>query len=502
MSKLEAVETTGESVAGHLSRTLGTFANLAMTYSGVGAAAGIWSLFSFSLGASGGTMIWGWVIVGVAMGLISLLWAELAARYPYAGAVYQWSAILAGRRAGWWVGWIYLFGLIWVLTSYYFIVQAVLIPLAGLNGTQGEVIGISLAVLAFATALNATGIEFMGRLTKYGVIAELGVFVLVSILVAIRAPHHQSIAILWHTLGTSHSFHGWLTGFLGGGMFVALWVQFSFENGGTLGEETIDAHRKAPKAILGAWAVTFFAGLIFILVILTAMPHPAQTVTSATPVQDVVGAALTHTGSQLYLVLILFITVLGANAYFAGAVRHVFSMARDRALPGSAFLSRTRLSNGSPYIAVIAIAIVTALPFVASRTFQVLVTGSVAVIYVGYFVMLAVLLYARLRGWPKERHSEHFSLGRWGLPLTIAGVLYTGGMSVNLLWPRAATNPDKFGLPVAWWLLGAPVVVGAVYYALAIARRIERQAHAAPMHAADEPLGIRDEILLEPGGPR
>jgi amino acid transporter len=485
LSEVEKVEIAEEVHAGQLSRKLGTFANLAITYSGVGAAAGIWSLFSFSLGASGGTMIWGWVIVGLAMGLISLLWAELSARYPYAGAVFQWAAILGGRRAGWWVGWVYLFGLIWVLTSYYFIVQEALVPLAGLSGTQGEVVGISLATLVVATALNASGIEFMGRLTKFGVIAELGVFVLFSILVAIRAPHHQSLAILGHTLGTSHSFHGWLSTFLSGGMFVAIWVLFSFENGGTLGEETIDAHRKAPKAVMGAWAITFVAGLLFIVVILTALPNTKE-VTSGTPVQDAIGAALTHTGSQLYLGLILFITVLGSNAYFAGAVRHIFSMARDNALPGSTWLAKTRASNGTPYVAVLAIAIITALPFIASRTFAVLVTGAVGVIYVGYVLMLAVLLYARLRGWPGDRRSEYFSLGRWGLPLTVFGLLYSLAMAVNLLWPRAATNPTKWGMPVAWWLVGAPLAVGVVVYLTKIVHQTSHEGGAAAVPGADD----------------
>jgi amino acid transporter len=484
MSEVEPL--TGEDAghAGHLKRRLGTFANLAMTYSGVGAAAGIWSLFGFSLGVSGGTMLWGWVGVGLAMGLISLLWAELAAHYPYAGVAYQWSAILRGRRIGWWVGWVYLFGLIWVLTSYYFIVQQVLIPLAGLSGTQGQIVGISLITLIVAAAFNAAGIDFLGRLTKYGVIAELGVFVAVSILVAIRAPHHQSLSVVFDRIGTSTNFHGWLSTFFAGGIFVALWVQFSFENGGTLGEETIDAHRKAPRAVLGAWAVTFVAGLLFILVILTAMPDRKAVAGSLTPVNDVIGTAIGHTGLNLYLVLILFITVLGANAYFAGAVRHLFSMARDGMLPGHKFLSRTRESNGAPYGAVIAIAAITALPFVASRTFAVLVTGAVAVMYVGYFLMLCVLLSARLKGWPFTRQEGLFSLGRWGTPLTVFGVLYSGAMVINLMWPRPATNPDKFGLPVAWWLLGLPVVIGGLYYAASIVRRVRSdEVHVPGGHA-------------------
>jgi amino acid transporter len=470
MSELEPLLGRDPQHASHLSRKLGTFANLAVTYSGVGAAAGIWSLFGFSLGFSGGTMIWGWVIIGLCVGSVCLLWAELASHYPYAGVAYQWSAILGGRRAGWWVGWIYLFGVIWTLTSYYFIVQQVLIPLAGWSGTQQQVIGISLVTLLIATGLNAAGIDILGRLTKYGVIAELGLFVAVSVVVAIKAPHHQAISVVVDRIGTSSGGTAWLASFLAGGLFLAIWVQFSYENGGTLGEETIDAHRKAPRAILGAWAVTWVAGLVFIFVILTAMPNRAAIVKSSTPVQDVITAAVGHTATNLYLMLILFITVLGANAFFAGATRHLFSMARDGVLPGSKWLSKTRASNGAPYRSVLAIAVITAVPFIASRTFTILATGSVAVMYVAYLLMLLVLFRARLRGWPHTTVEGGFSLGRWGMPVTIVALVYTTAMVLDLMWPRPATNPDKFGLPVAWWLLGGPLVVGAIYFFAVIAR--------------------------------
>lgn len=325
---------------GSLSRTLNTFGNLAITYSGVGAAAGLYSLFGFSMGFSGGTMLWGWVVVGLSWGLMSLLWAELASHYPYAGAVYQWAAILGGRKIGWWIGWIYLFGVIFTLTGYYFVLPASLVPLLGLDGTQGQIVAMAAACLVVAFLANAAGITVLGRLNKYGVALEMGVFILVTLLVIALAPHHQSLSVVTDTFGTSSGSSGWVKNFLGGGIFVSLWVIYSFENGGTLGEETVDAHRRAPRAVMGAWAVTFVAGFVFILAVLTAIPDRATIVVNGTPVTDVMDSALGDFGSNAYLVLIACITVLGGTAFMAGAVRHTFSMARDGMLPGSDFLRR------------------------------------------------------------------------------------------------------------------------------------------------------------------
>jgi amino acid transporter len=463
---------------GALSRKLTTFGNLAITYSGVGAAAGIFSLFGFSLGFSGPTMVWGWVVVGLLWGVMSLLFAELSSHYPYAGAVYQWSAILAGRKVGWWVGWIYLCGVLIALTGAYFVLPVSVVPLLGISGSQGQVVALAIICLLVAAVCNAAGITVLGRFNRYGVILELGVFTVVTLLVVIFAPHHQTLSVLTNTLGTSHGAGDWLGDFLGGGIFVSLWVLASFENGGTLGEETIDAHRKAPKAVLGAWAVTFVSGLAFILAILTAIPDLGTINTTGTPVQDVISAALNDSGGKLYLVLITCITLLACAAIFAGAVRHVFSMARDGMLPGSNYLSRTSARTAAPIGAIVVIALITALPLVASREIAVLVTGAVAVLYVAYFLITSVLLVARFKGWPSR--SVPFSLGKWGLPLNVVAVVFTAAMVVNLLWPRAATNPHKAGLPVAWWLLGTPLIIGIGYYFTFVAPTLRRERSEAP----------------------
>jgi amino acid transporter len=457
---------------GRLSRKLTTFGNLAITYSGVGAAAGLFSLFGFSMGFSGGTMLWGWIVIGLSWGLMSLLWAELASHYPYAGAVYQWAAILGGRKVGWWVGWIYLFGVIFTLTSYYFVLPTSLVPLLGLDGTTGQVVTMAIACLVLAFLANAGGITVLGRLNKYGVALEMGVFVLVTLLVIILAPDHQSLSIVNDTLGTSTDGSGWLKNFLGGGIFVSLWVIYSFENGGTLGEETLDAHRQAPRAVLGAWAATFVAGLFFILAVLTAVPDRATINVNGTPVSDVMDAALGDFGSDAYLVLIACITLLGGTAFMAGAVRHTFSMARDGMLPASRLLSRTSTRTAAPIGAIVTVTVITALPLIASNTIVVLVTGAVAVMYVAYFLMTSVLLVARLKGWP---HNEApFRLGPAGVLVNVYAVVFSAVMMVNLMWPRAATNPDKGGLPVAWWLLGVPLVLGIAYYLAVVAPRLNR----------------------------
>ena len=99
-------------------------------------------------------------------------------------------------------------------------------------------------------------------------------------------------------------------------------------------------------------------------------------------------------------------------------------------------------------------------------------------IYLSYFLGGLAILRARLNGWP--RRPAPFSLGRWGIPVSILGLAWGGGMLINFAWPRAVSNPTpaQTGLllnfhwgwldhrPVLWTAVIVIVGVGACYYGL------------------------------------
>jgi amino acid transporter len=132
----------------------------------------------------------------------------------------------------------------------------------------------------------------------------------------------------------------------------------------------------------------------------------------------------------------------------------------------------------TPVLACIVIGILAGIPFIQFTGVAIIAIAATGMIYLSYLIGNLALLRARLRGWPKTKAP--FSLGRWGLPLTILALVYGGGMFVNMMWPRAATNPrpspEATGLnfhwhwlntkPILWSVLGVFVVVGALYFVL------------------------------------
>jgi amino acid transporter len=88
-----------------LHRKLGHYASFAAGFSFVSILTTIFQFFGFGYGFGGGAFFWTWPIVFAGQFLVALNFAELAARYPISGCVYQWSRRLAGEVIGWFAGW-------------------------------------------------------------------------------------------------------------------------------------------------------------------------------------------------------------------------------------------------------------------------------------------------------------------------------------------------------------------------------------------------------------
>lgn len=471
-----------------LKRVITGLTNGAMTYACAGITAGIFSLFAFALSSSGPTFFWGWLIVGASVGLACLNYAELASHYPFAASIYHWPTYLAGKRAGWWVGWMYLGALFSLLAAYVIVMPAILGPLFGFTPGRWAIVAIAVGFIVIGMLLNLLGIDILGRLTVWGVAAELGVLFLLSLAVFIFGPH-DSPSILFKTGGISP----WLPGFLGGGVFVGLWALFTFETAGTLGEETIDAKRQAPRAILGALGMSVLAGAVFIFLILLSIPNLGTAMKSTSPIQDVITNSLSSGFAKLYLVVMAWVLFLAINMLFTAMVRHIFGMSRAGQLPFSSALVRTR-RNGEPWVAAVVICVLTSLPLIIiTQNLTVLVTGAIAAIYVPYVLVLGITLFARLRGWPKT--TAPFTLGRWGIPINIAALIVTVATLINLVWPRVATNPVwKLNIRVSYWLIGIPLVIGIVYYALFVHRRLGSDDEAPALQAATDPTTPEEAV--------
>jgi amino acid transporter len=460
----------GTQAGSGLHRKLGGATAGAIAFSASGVSAGVFSLFGFSLGMGGpASLTWGWLLVGLGTFGICLMWAELASNYPKAAVMFDWPRNVANEGVAWWVGWVYLFAMMFQLAGIYLILPYVLLPLFDIEATTANKISIALGALIVAAVANIAAIERVGKLVLFAAIAELIITFGITLSLLFFG-HEQAASTLVDRASPHQSFGAWLPAFLGGGIFLGLWVMQNFEAGGAIAEETMDAPRRAPRAILTGWLGTFVVGLFTIVTLLLAIPDLKQVMASPTPVVTIIDGSLAPWIGKLYLVLLSVVIILGANAVFTLVSRQMYGMARSHQLPFSRQLQRTHPRTGEPWVAVVATAGITAVPFAFSDQFAVLATGASATVYLIYLAMTLLLLVARFRGWPAG--GAPMQLGRWGIPLNILVVLYTGAGFVDLMWFRDATNPRWHSVPVSVWMLALPIAVGLVYRSTARSVRL------------------------------
>jgi amino acid transporter len=109
-----------------LHRGVGHFASFAAGFSFVSILTTVFQLFGLGFSFGGAAFFWTWPAVFAGQLLVALCFAELAARYPISGAIFQWSSRLAGTDFGWFTGWVMVVGQILTVATAAIAMQAVL----------------------------------------------------------------------------------------------------------------------------------------------------------------------------------------------------------------------------------------------------------------------------------------------------------------------------------------------------------------------------------------
>ena len=491
---------SGEVVAevGGLKRALSSVGNGALTFAGVGVFGGLYALYGFSLNAVGGSEFWGWIVIGISVCAMVLVFAELASKYPFAGSMYQWPTLVSGKRVGWWIGWMYAGAIFPLMTAYYASMPILIYGIFDIPAEQRDFTlyaGIITVCAIVSVLWNLVRIGILGRIAQWAMVLEIVVVFVVCLVTFVLGVKHfgnltQAATTVTDAAGTAsvvplESFSQWIPLFLAAGIFNAIWVQYTFENGGTLGEETKDAERNAPKGVVGAFIFVIICGLLFYLTLTPSIPDMSNAMINYTPADDAILSVLPVAVYKLFLSAIAMGLLVATATMFTGGVRHIYGMARDGQLPFSRFFTKT-IGDGSPWAATLLIGVFSLIPlFVFKTSTPAIVGGATAAMYMTYFLVLLVVFIHRLKGWPKVKPA--FRLGSWGILVNLVAVVGVGLTLINLLWPRSGTNPTwnqatggdigiLGNLPLAWLLIALPLIVGVIFYAF-----WNKRIHAHPM---------------------
>lgn len=450
-----------------LRRTVGPFASFAAGFSFVSILTTVFQLFGLGFSFGGAGFFWTWPAVFAGQLLVALCFAELAARYPISGAVFQWSSRLAGTDFGWFTGWIMVVGQVLTVATAAIALQAVLptiwsgfqlvggpgadsSPLSATGARNAVVLGVLLLVLT--TAVNAIGVRLMAMITSAGVVIEiLGVIALVIALFS-HAERSPAVVMTSTGAGEGNYLFLWLASSL-----MAAYVMVGFDSAGELSEETRAPRATTPRTILRALVVSGVGGALILVGGVVAAPSLVDGELAAGGLAHVLTVRLGDVGGRLLLAAVAVAVVVCTLAVQTSGSRMVYSMARENAFPLAGLLGKVSPRTGTPIGAAVLVgvgaAIALAVNWNQSAVFTALASLCIAMLYLAYLGVTAPLLVRRLRGelpgGVDEFGEPLFSLGRWGVPVNVLAVLYQVVMVVNLAWPRAAVYDLTEG---TWWL--------------------------------------------------
>jgi urea carboxylase system permease len=474
-----------------LDRRIGRFSSFAAGVSYISILTGTFQLFYFGFGAGGPAYVWSWPIVFVGQLMVALCFAELAARHPIAGSLYNWTKRLGSATTAWMAGWMMLTASIVTLSATVLAYQITLPQLwsgfqvvgdgTGTYDVAVNAVVLGSALILFTTVVNAFGVKLMARINSVGVFIELVAAVLIIVILAVHATRGPG-EVLTTTAGRGEGQH---LGYLGAFLVAALasgYVMYGFDTASSMGEETIDARRTAPRAVIRAITASFLLGgliLLFGLMSVQDLGDPQLSSSSGGLQYVLLQAAGGGLGKVFLLCIAVAITVC-CLAVHTATIRMMFAMARDNNLPFASRLARVDPRRKTPVLPAVLIGVLSIAVLVLNirqpQVFTALTSIAVVMIYVAYLLVTVPMLLARLRGrWQPQPVDadgrKHFSLGRWGLPVNVLAVLWGTGMALNLAWPRRevynATEPHHWYLQwAAFVFIGAIAAVGLAYYLL------------------------------------
>ena len=461
-----------------LRRVLRLFAVFSVAFSVVSITTGIFLNYAFGITHLGPVSIWLWPVAAVGQTLVALILAELATRIPLAGANYQWAARLVGPRYG------YLVGALGILYSAVgmpgiLLLGASPLLITALGGDASNtrlVFAVAVVLIVLAFGVNVVSVQLAARVNNVAVATEIIGTVLLALLLfglwvghAKPSPHGFEILGAHATLPGQSLFYGIVLASL-----IGVYTLVGFEAAADMSEETVDARRTVPKAIMLSVIVSGVLGMITLVGFTVAIPDLGAITNSELPLADISSYWLGGTLTSVFLLIVVFSMVALTVVAAAASARLLYAMARDNMLPGSRLLRGVSGGRRTPVPALVTSLVIClalmSFGYLNGNAFGLLVGATALIPYLVY--LLTVLGYG-VRRHRLDRLPGAFHLGRWAVPVFVAALVWLLAAVAALILPAAFRD--------AVWVTVGGLILAGFWYAVGLRGRLRRGEAGPPL---------------------
>lgn len=438
-------------------RSMSLWSNLALGFTYLSPLVGVYSLFAYSLTLGGPPAMWWIVIVGCGQFLVALVFGEVVSQYPIAGGIYPWTRRLWGRRYAWMVSWIYTWAVIVTVTAVAEFGGGFVAALFGITLTDEVALITAVGLLLLALAINFSGTHMLARVAKIGLAAELvGVIALGLYLLIFKRVN--SFSVFFDAMGAGGD-QAYLITFLGAAL-SGLFLFYGFEACGDVAEEVDNPTRRIPRAMMLTIIIGGVSGLLSYIGYVLAAPNLADIVAGndPDPIPSILESSLGTVGSKLFLCVAITAFVSCVLSLQAAGSRLLYAFARDRMLPGSAWLSKMSTRHSVPANALLVACVIPIViclyVYMFPEQLPRVTAFAVLGIYISFQAVVLAALRQRLRGW---KPAGDWNLGSWGMLVNVLALCYGIFAMILLIKPTAeGTFLDKWVVAI-----GLVIVVGS-----------------------------------------
>ena len=353
--------------------------------------AGIYVVIGESAGLTGNSVWLSFIIGAIVASFSGLSYAELASRFPKAGAEYVYVENSFGTRVAWIAGWLVLSGsviggaTVVIGFSRYF---------SALFNTP--IILIAIIVLIIIGIILIIGVQETASLTIFFTLIEsIGLI----IIIVIGLPYLGKVNYLEMTNG--------IKGLIEGGILI-FFSYIGFQGVARLAEETKDPEKNIPKAIIYSLSITT---IIYILVALSAVSIVpwSELAASKGPLALVAQYVLGENSIFILSVIALFSTFNTALVMLLSGSRLLFGIGERKAIP-KVFTSVLK-SFKTPWIAIIAVIFASSI-FLFLEDLKTVANLTNFTIFMVFIIINSSVIYYRFKKPIKSGFKVPISIGR------------------------------------------------------------------------------------------
>ena len=432
-------------------------------------------------------LFWSYVWTFFGAGIVMLSLAEMASMCPTSGGQYHWVSEFAPRKCqrllSYMTGW--MSALSWQAgaASGSFLTGTIIQGLMTVNDPGYEPKSWQGTLFVFAMVLVLLVFNVWGARTLPMVqtallgVHILGWFVIIVTLWA-TSPRKSGGAVFtqftneggWSTMGLS----------LMVGQISAIFGSTCSDAAAHMAEEVENASRSVPIAILWSYVLNGMMGFVLLISYLFAIPNVADALVdpSAYPFLYAFRNAVSTAGVNGLTSIVLILVVASNISFNAATSRQTWSFARDRGLPFSGWIGRVNLEKEIPVNAVLLTCLISVLLSLinigSSVAFNAIISLQVVALMFTYCISISCVLYRRCC-YPDTLPSGLWSLGKWGVPVNVFGILYATYAFFWCFWPNGTpVDLDTFNWAVVifagviilslamYWIQGRKVYQGPV----------------------------------------